>query len=959
MNALRTMIPSLLPFLLGLTTLAPVAFAQTDPEQMERLRRDQDEILRKAERLQTLMQKLQQRYERENKPEQVKLLRDGLAHLDRSGILRDVASIRDDIAATALTEALRKQKEVVDDLERLLNILLERKSVENLDQELKVVAEQARSARELEQRQRELMEQTQQTMRTPPSPAEQQLLDGLKSLRDGERREAERNQRQAGSRRPFLENALERVREMLQGQQRLEQGVADEAAGKTPKARAQEFDLGDLAERTRELQADLRDQAGQESLGTAAKELQKEAAGTDQAALQQARDRLQAGLQKPPKRGSGSEGKEQDKAWQELREQLQTAANGATAAEREQLAKLAETGTKLAEQRSQEAKTANSAAAEKLEKDAAQLSEQLRASQASGDAKNDPAAAVAQAQQKLAEAAAASKNDDVATAQQKVNEALSALDRARAQHQQQNPDAGRKASEMAAEASSTAQELHNAPSAAAAEQKASEQLRAAEQALRKVEANEPTDQTPPTAANAERQQAAGEARQNLQAAEKTLQEALQEASQDSQPEMQAAAERQEQLQQAAKQAAEQLQQAAEQNQVTKAQAEKAAAKLQQAQQRMQNAAQKLQSGQQANAAGEQQAAAEAVQEAMQALDENRPPDAAQKEQLQQQAKAQEKLAEDIIRLAEELKKRDNKAAEQKANQAAAAAKKAQRAMEQGEPEEAQQQQEEARKNLEDAAKELEQEEDRYQDLRQEELLFRMKDELTQFLTKQVPISAQTLEAQKTAPADGLSRAVRRKVNQLGEEEQELAGKLAFLVKALTEEGNLVYQAVLTANCEDLKEVARRLGGRNPDVGTFTTLLQEDVVRRTEEMLKALERERQRRDEERKKKQEEQQQQKDPGKNRFDPQRQKLVSLIAELELLKQLGVDTRRATDNLRTLVEARGDEVISDAEVAMIERLAHRHNEITKLFQQIKAGVEETLQGMQGNEGEEGGRGR
>jgi len=107
------------------------AMAQSDAEALERLRRDQDEILRKAERLQGMMQRLQQRYEREGKPDQVKLLREGLAHLERSGILREVASIRDDIAASAYVEAQRKQKEVVDDLERLLNILLERKSIES------------------------------------------------------------------------------------------------------------------------------------------------------------------------------------------------------------------------------------------------------------------------------------------------------------------------------------------------------------------------------------------------------------------------------------------------------------------------------------------------------------------------------------------------------------------------------------------------------------------------------------------------------------------------------------------------------------------------------------------------------------------------------------------------------------------------------------------------------------
>jgi len=238
----------------------------------------------------------------------------------------------------------------------------------------------------------------------------------------------------------------------------------------------------------------------------------------------------------------------------------------------------------------------------------------------------------------------------------------------------------------------------------------------------------------------------------------------------------------------------------------------------------------------------------------------------------------------------------------------------------------------------------------------------MRDELTLFLDRQRPITKQTEEAAKSATAEGLSRAMRTKANQLGEEEQELAGKLEAVVQALTEEGNLVYQAVLKANVDDLREVARRLSGRRPDVGTFTTLLQQDVERRTADLLEALERERQRRQQEREQEREQQQQQQqERGRNRFNQQRKKLVSLIAELEMLKKLGGDTRAQTDNLKTLVEARGDETISEPETALIERLAHRHAEITRLFQQIKAGVEETMQQMQQQEGEtqEGGRGR
>ena len=155
---------------------------QQSEQQLERLRRDQNEILRKAERLRALMDRLLQRYERENKQEQVDLLRAGLQHLDRASMVKDVASIRDDLAANAFSEALRKQQEVVTDIERLLNILLQRRSIENLDEEIQQTAEMAATARELERLQAELRQRTDQATRTDPNETEraiEQLLDNL------------------------------------------------------------------------------------------------------------------------------------------------------------------------------------------------------------------------------------------------------------------------------------------------------------------------------------------------------------------------------------------------------------------------------------------------------------------------------------------------------------------------------------------------------------------------------------------------------------------------------------------------------------------------------------------------------------------------------------------------------------------------------------------------------------
>lgn len=979
-----TAISSLL--LAGLSCLASPAglvAQQLDKPTIERLRRDQDEILRKAERLQKLMTRLKVRYEREGKQEQVAYLTEGLAHLERSGILRDVASIRENIESTAFTEALRKQSEVVDDLERLLNILLARKSIEALDDQIEQVAEQARTASQLEQRQRELIEQAQQAMQSELSPAEQQLADALAEMRDAEQREADRNAQQAGTRRPFLESALQRVEQLLQAQERLEAGLEAERTGQTPKAQQQAFDLGDLSEQVRSLQREVKDQQQQQRLGAAGEALQRAAEADDTQAMLQARDRIERLLEDAPAKPGTVAGdfKSRDEQWSEIRQEAQAAPPPDTDAGRQALDELGARAEELAEQRDGEAQQFNQRQTGELAAGAQDLADRMQradadatapsssgaADQATPPTEGEPAQpgaerdetaadAVAEAARKLREAQAALAQGQTPDAREKVDQALGALDKARARQRQENPDAAASAGQMAAEARSAAQELANAPTQKAAEQAAQSELRETTEALRQV--GEEVEQARDEGDRPDAAEAAAESRQSLEAARDALQEALQDAAQSNAADLQAAQQRQQQLGEQAAQAMQQLQQAAEDGDINQQQQEQSQQAMQQAQQSMERAKEQLQQGKQSSASQQQQQAAEQMQQAMDALQQNRDLGEEQKDQLAEQAAQQEQLTEDIIQLAKELEERENEAARRAVEEAAEASKKAQQAMEEGDAEQVDEQQEKAREKLEEAVEELEEEQDRYMDLRQEELLFRMKDELTAFLEKQRPITEQTKQLQKTAEGGRLSRSKRRKVNGLGEEEQALAGKIELLTNALTEEGNLVYQSVLKANLEDLQEIARRLAGRAPDVGSFTTLLQEDVEQRTEKLLEALEREQQRREEQRQQEQE-QQQQEDQPQNKFNQQREKLVSLIAELEMLKQLGTDTRQATDNLKTLVEVRGEDTISESEVALIQRLAHRHNEITKLFQQIKAGVEEALGAMEGEQSGEEGSGR
>lgn len=925
---------------------------QAPPQQasIEHLRRDQDEILRKGERLQALMQRLLVRYQQEGKQQQVELLQQGLEHLLQSGVLQDFAGIRDDLVASAWSDALRKQQETVAELEKLLDILLERKSIENLDADLKKTSELARTARQLEQKQRDLQQETRQASQREPSAGEQQLLQQLQQLQKDQQAEALQNQRQAGNRRPTLEEALQRVERLLQQQGQLEQRTDRELSGAVDPSRQQQFDVGELIQRTRELQQAVRDQDSQQRLQQASKQLQEALQAGDRNAVQQQKDKLQAEAQAAPTL-QDQEGAHQDKEWQQLADALQKAGSGDTEAERRQLQQLADDAAALAQKRAAAQQQQNQQAAQQLDKDSAALAERL------ADGKtppaDSPAEAVQQANQQLAKAGATEQPADTKAMQQRLTAAQKELEEARRRLQQQNPDASQLAGSMAADAKATEQQLQNSPAAGAEEQKAAQALDQAEGALRQAEQSIEAAKAG-TTPKATPEQQLQQSRQSLEQAKAQLQQGLQQAAQDRSPDMQAGADRQQELQQQASALQQQMQQQAQQGGITPEQQQGGERAMQKAQQAMQKAQQQLQSQQQASAAESQQQAADALQQAQQELRQNRPMDEQQKQQMQQLAEQQKQLEEDILELAKEIKERQNKAAERALDQAAEAARKAQQSMRDSEPEDTDQQQEEAKKQLQKAAEQLEEERDRYQDLRQEELMFRMMEELKNFLQRQEPVTKATLEAQEALQRDNaLSRPARLKLNRLGEEEQELAGKVQAVTAALSEEGNLVFVTVLKANDEDLHEVARRLAGRAPDPGSYTTMLQQDVERRTRDLIAALERERQRKEQERK----DQQDQQDPqqSKNRFSPQRQKLVSLIADLQMLKQLELDTRRGGEELKLLTDLRGDAGISDAEVALIERLSHRHGEVTTLFQQIKAQMEQALQQQEQQDGGDG----
>lgn len=289
----RAALPALMTALMGVSAdAACLSIPQPDPEE---LRRDQEAIIHKAERLRDLMHTLLARYRTEGRTHHVKLLERGLEHLSSVGLVEDVAGIRDSLRDQALTEALRQQGAAIEDLERLLAILLDRRSIENLEQEIQTTTRLAAAAAELLRRQADLLNETREQTTSKPSEAEQGLLDRLAALAQKQRDESDHNQRSAGIRAPFLEDAMRRVQQLLEQQEQLEKAAEQQLSGRgalSEEARAERFRLGELEQAQRELfDRRSRDRALSRA-AAAASDLKRAMSGSDDEAEREALSRL-------------------------------------------------------------------------------------------------------------------------------------------------------------------------------------------------------------------------------------------------------------------------------------------------------------------------------------------------------------------------------------------------------------------------------------------------------------------------------------------------------------------------------------------------------------------------------------------------------------------------------------------------------------------------------------------
>ncbi|MFQ5507459.1 MAG: hypothetical protein ACE5F1_22070, partial [Planctomycetota bacterium] len=191
-----------------------------DEERGERVEQ-QKALIRRAERLQTLMKRLLERYQAEDRRDYVVLLEEGLEHLEKSHLLKNLGIAASAIKTGQSNRAFASQRQVVEDLERLIGILLDRRSLDDLEADAKRVEQLLESVGRLKSRQRDLRKKLDELRERARTEQERQLVADLQELARKEREQARENVGLSSALQDQLETALQEVQKLQADERKL------------------------------------------------------------------------------------------------------------------------------------------------------------------------------------------------------------------------------------------------------------------------------------------------------------------------------------------------------------------------------------------------------------------------------------------------------------------------------------------------------------------------------------------------------------------------------------------------------------------------------------------------------------------------------------------------------------------------------------------------------------------
>lgn len=872
------------------------------------LAEEQALLARQIQRLRQTMDVLAGRLEAEGRTRAVTLLREGLAVLDQRGagelamtLDERMESVREELASGQWMQSLEHQEAIIADLESLLEVLLDRQDLDKLEERIEELAAAKADLAGLAGREAELRRETEQAAQEA---IERELgdwnakLDELKGEQAAALTSAERAARESG--------ALERERiarsigELAQREAQLAELLGAWSSGELD---AQKEALGALEEAARAAREADGKRAAEEALGEAAEAL------TDGAAPEEVAKDLERAL------GGRSEASAR-KAHEEARAALgELASGGDRAGASAKLEAQAEAAGEAAAGDEAMARAAAEAARGAL-KEAAVVPKDLEQSLGTESPEGGLSGALERALEELKQSAADSAFLPEAAAG--------------AQGENLRTTGDLKASlERLAEESPAGEE--------GALEEALAQLASAMEAMAASQESASKMGTDAAAAGVASAQAA-QAKASLEAALEALAAAAQAAAQSSGASAQA---------QAQAQLGEQASQLSDELEASSASDPSAAtAALERAAEAMAKAAEALSMGQTGEATEAQREALDALDEAGREAKAGVRPEATTSEAL---AEKQKRIEDDLLKLATRLEEEERPEAADAVQSAAREAQDASEALGGGDMSKGQEAERRVEEELDKAKAELEAEEEKYQQLRREEILIQLTEELQALYEGHQAQLAEVKEIDAArAGRETPSRAQKLRLRRVAREETTLSEKAAELTGLLNEEGSAVFASAMDEVRIDLERAARELGspgesatGAGFDSGWRTQAVMADAERLLRWLLDALTEEAQRRRDEAQKPKPQGGEGQDPGGEGEN----RLVPSQAELRLLRSMELDVQRSIEQTTEAYPELANTAPEDVAPLILEdlmRLAGRHNRVTELFRAVaqKLGV-------------------
>ena len=882
-------------------TLAPASAQDEGGPSREQaaLSEEQSLLLRKLGRLRTSMEHLAERFEAEGRTHAAGLLRDGLSHVDERALAGEHRTLEelmttslDDIAGGQSVSAIRGQEEAIRSLERLLAILMDRPDLDQLERKLEELHELQAHLDQLANAEEKLQGDTETLRQDSSNDAQNRLTDGIELALASQRELLAENEERARETGTLRLEELDRELARLREDQQVDLAVLS----------AWEPDrLEGLEELAGELERARGEAARAERLEAAAEQLQRTAAGAEAGGEQ--RERATAELERATERGELEARASGDESAQRAAEALRAALEAMEGDDAEQTAEALEAGAReLAAAGARQREAAE-------ERQARTRGELERSAGESADAEAD-----------LARAAAAElSEDDAAEALRRLRrglEELALLDQHLSASQESNAQRAR----------AIASGLTRLPQGQTSTgEQAASALEEAAQAMGEAGA------AAAAASDGEAEEAARRAEQALARAQAAMQAVREEAGESSGEGDDQLARRQEEL---ARQVAE-LEREIDGASMDSAGEDAVREALESAGAAMERAAGELSEQSSASAARSQREAIESLGQAAREASEGVVPQGeAERERAAELAREQEEIEKRLYEFMERYEERGEEAPPLPSMQEAQqSAEQAREALEQGDLGEAQDSEAQAEQEIREAIEQLEEEEEQYQRLRDEELLFRIAEEIEALAESHAELMEQTVEAdQGRTGSSRPTRSQKLRLRKISREEGALASRAAQMRGAIEEQESLVFAELLGRIEADLVRIARdmsEVGGYRSD--ERVQVAQAEVARSLRWLAEALAEEKERRAQQQ---QEQQQQQQQQAANRLVPD-------VAELKLLRRMEVEVLDSIDELLELFPELADDDVEGLDPLLLEdilRLAHRHERTSDLFGRFRA---------------------